>query len=119
MTTLSLKRNYHKPASAWRKQANQQANRIKADIIGRTIKRRHTGIIVNYRYLALIANDDGKFKVTDFADKSVYLKAQSAMSIMRAYKYRTSKQRLKAMNKLEKYRKSLTRLRSFRQRIFN
>lgn len=105
---MSLKRNYHKPASAWRKQANQQANRIKADITGRTIKRRHTGITANYKYLVLIANDDGKFKVTDFANKSVYLKAQSAMLIMRAYKYRTSKQRLKAMNKIEKYRKFLT-----------
>lgn len=106
--TLSLKRNYRKPASVQRKQANQQANRIKADITGHTIKRRHTGIIANYKYLVLIANNDGRFKITDFADKSVYLKAQSAMPIMRAYKYRTSKQRLKAMNKIEKYRKSLT-----------
>ena len=108
MITLSLKRNYHKPASAWRKWVNQQANRIKADITGHTIKRRHTGITANYKYLVLIANDDGKFKVTDFANKSVYLKAQSAMLIMRVYKYRTSKQRLKAMNKIEKYRKFLT-----------
>lgn len=108
IVTLSLKRNYHKPVSIQRKRANQQANRIKVDITGRTVKRRHTGITVNYRYLVLIANDDGRFKVTDFADKSVYLKAQSTMSIMRAYKYRTSKQRLKAMNKIEKYRKSLT-----------
>ena len=107
---LPLKRNYRKSASIHRKQANQQLKRIKADITGHIVKRRHTNITnisANYKYLVLIAKEDGCFKIADFANKTAYLEAQSTISIMRAYKYRTSKQRINAMNKIEKYRKVL------------
>ena len=104
---LPLKRNYRKSASIHRKQANQQLKRIKADITGHIVKRRHTNISANYKYLVLIAKEDGCFKIADFANKTAYLEGQSTISIMRAYKYRTSKQRINAMNKIEKYRKVL------------
>ena len=80
---MPLKRNYRKSASIHRKQANQQLKRIKADITGHIVKRRHTNISANYKYLVLIAKEDGCFKIADFVNKTAYLEAQSTISFIR------------------------------------